>query len=401
MLDDLRGDVTRLRLQLLGQGQGHIGLEVRELAAPDHRVASCEVLAEGMGEGGGETVREHRSQRWHEPILLPRASCLSIGSGPAPPGIGACNVGHVTYLRYPHVHADLITFTADDDVWLVESAGGRAWRLTSDRVPVRSPRISPDGAHVAFVSFRTGQPELMVAEVATGALRRLTWLGSTTMTMLGWHDSAHVLVAANAGEFEVRNHVVKAVGLDGGVERLEFGRASGLARHHSGVTALSTPFSRPPAHWKRYRGGTAPRLWLDRVGGTNASGIPDGSGARWQRLLREDEASLTDPLWVGDSLVFTSDRAATFPHHAQEQANLWIIDGLATAASASGSGAGAGSGAGTGSGNHRSNPAGSPIRGRPRAMSVMPRPTAPASCGTAAVRSRSSTASTRRCAHCP
>ena len=260
-------------------------------------------------------------------------------------------MGHVTYLRYPHVHADLITFTADDDVWLVESAGGRAWRLTSDRVPVRSPRISPDGAHVAFVSFRTGQPELMVAEVATGALRRLTWLGSTTMTMLGWHDSAHVLVAANAGEFEVRNHVVKAVGLDGGVERLEFGRASGLARHHSGVTALSTPFSRPPAHWKRYRGGTAPRLWLDRVGGTNASGIPDGSGARWQRLLREDEASLTDPLWVGDSLVFTSDRAATFPHHAQEQANLWIIDGLATAASASGSGAGAGSGAGTGSGD--------------------------------------------------
>ncbi|UVI36119.1 S41 family peptidase [Brevibacterium spongiae] len=240
----------------------------------------------------------------------------------------------MTYLRCPHVQADLITFTADDDVWLVGSAGGRAWRLTSDRVPVRSPRISPDGAHVAFVSFRTGQPELMVAEVATGALRRLTWLGSTTMTMLGWSDATHVLIGANAGEFEVRNHVVKSIGLDGAVERLQFGRASGLARHHSGTTALSTPFSRPPAHWKRYRGGTAPRLWLDRVDGTNSAGIPDGSNARWQRLLREDEAPLTDPLWVGDSLVFTSDRAATFPHHAQEQANLWIIDGLATAASA-------------------------------------------------------------------
>ena len=121
----------------------------------------------------------------------------------------------MTYLRYPHIHADLITFTADDDVWLVPSSGGRAWRLTSDHVPVRSPRISPDGTQVAFVSFRTSQPELMVAEVATGALRRLTWLGSTTMTMLGWQDSSHVLMASNAGEFEVRNQVVKAVGLDG------------------------------------------------------------------------------------------------------------------------------------------------------------------------------------------
>jgi tricorn protease len=261
------------------------------------------------------------------------------------PGEEPCNVGHVTYLRYPHVHADLITFTADDDVWLVPSAGGRAWRLTSDHARVRSPRISPDGANVAFVSFRTGQPELMVAEVATGALRQLTWLGSTTMTMLGWSDTSHVLVGANAGEFEVRNHVVKSVGLDGSVERLHLGRASGLARHHSGVTALSTPFSRPPAHWKRYRGGTASRLWIDRAG------APDGTGAKWQRMLREEPASLTDPLWVGDSLVFTSDRAATFPHHAEEQANLWIVDGLATSASVWDSGRSGAGGSGDSAGD--------------------------------------------------
>src|SRR5699024_9141496 len=193
-----------------------------------------------------------------------------------------CNVSLLTSLRYPHVHADLITSPADAAAWLVPSAGGRAWRLTSDHVPVRSPRISPDGTQVAFVPFRTGQPELMVAEVATGALRRLTWLGSTTMTMLGWQDSSHVLVASNAGEVDVRNQVAQAVGVDGGGDWRRFGRASGLARHHSGVTALTTPFSRPPAHWKRYRGGTAPRLWLDRVGGD------DGPGAQWQRVLREE-----------------------------------------------------------------------------------------------------------------
>src|SRR5699024_2649790 len=84
--------------------------------------------------------------RWHGPILLPRASCLGIGSGLLCRRMIACNVSHVTYLRYPHVHADLITFTADDDVWLVPSSGGRAWRLASDHVPVRSPPFLPHGA---------------------------------------------------------------------------------------------------------------------------------------------------------------------------------------------------------------------------------------------------------------
>ncbi|MDN6528567.1 MAG: LpqB family beta-propeller domain-containing protein, partial [Brevibacterium sp.] len=122
-----------------------------------------------------------------------------------------------SYLRYPHIHGDLITFTADDDVWLAPSAGGRAWRLTSDHVPVRSPRISPDGTRIAYVSFRDGHPELMLAEVASGALRRLSWLGGSTTTMLGWADDHHILIGSNAGEFEVRNHVVKSVGLDGSV----------------------------------------------------------------------------------------------------------------------------------------------------------------------------------------
>ena len=229
-----------------------------------------------------------------------------------------------TYLRYPHIHGDLITFVADDDVWLVAAEGGRAWRLTSDHAPARSPRFSPDGSRIAYVSHRDGHPELMLAEVASGSLHRLTWQGSTAMTMLGWADDEHVLIGSNAGEFESRNHVVRSVGIDGSVERLSWGRASGMARHHSSVTALATPYSREPAHWKRYRGGTAPRLWLDR------SADASGSGVQWQRLLREEEASLTDPLWVGDSLVITSDKAASFPHHANEQANLWIWDGLAT-----------------------------------------------------------------------
>jgi tricorn protease len=40
------------------------------------------------------------------------------------------------YLRYPHIHGELLTFAAEDDVWLAPAAGGRAWRLSSDGAQV-------------------------------------------------------------------------------------------------------------------------------------------------------------------------------------------------------------------------------------------------------------------------
>lgn len=219
------------------------------------------------------------------------------------------------YLRYPHLHGDLLTFVADDDIWLAPLTGGRAWRLTTEDAPTRTPRFSPDGKHIAFVSHRDGHPEVMVVEIATGQARRLTWWGAKNTLVLGWTADGKVLVASHAGEANIRHLTVRAVALDGSWERLSYGPAWGVAVRADGATALSTPGSRAPAHWKRYRGGTAPRLWLDAAG--------DGS---WTRLLPDDTAGLVDPMWIGDRLVFVSDRAATFPDAPEEQANLWVWD---------------------------------------------------------------------------
>src|SRR5699024_10101040 len=115
---------------------------------------------------------------------------------------------------------DLLTFVADDDIWLVGSDGGRAWRVTSDHAPVRQPRLSPDAAHVAFVSHRDGHPEVMVADTTTGSVRRLTWWGGSVTTMLGWASNDSILVSTNAGEANMRHTVVRRVSLDGRFERL-------------------------------------------------------------------------------------------------------------------------------------------------------------------------------------
>ncbi|MGO1467801.1 MAG: S41 family peptidase [Microbacterium gubbeenense] len=219
------------------------------------------------------------------------------------------------YLRYPHIHDDLVTFVAADDLWLAPVGGGRAWRLTSDHAPARQPRFSPDGEHIAFVSHRDGHPEVMLAVVATGEVRRLTYWGSPMLHNLGWTADGRVLAASSAGEAESRHTVTKAIALDGTSERLEIGMAWGAAIRSDGRQALVTPGSRPPAWWKRYRGGSAPRLWLR------------DEGSAWQRILGDDEASIVDPMWIGDALAFVSDRAARFPDAAREQANIWILDG--------------------------------------------------------------------------
>ncbi|WP_375424626.1 S41 family peptidase [uncultured Friedmanniella sp.] len=221
-----------------------------------------------------------------------------------------------SYLRYPHLHGDLVTFVAADDVWLAPVTGGRAWRLTDDRTPTANPRFSPDGTRVAWTSTRDGHREAYVVDVEGGEPRRLTWWGSSTTSVLGWTADGRVLVASAAREANLRRQVVHAVSLDGSVERLPYGPAWGVATRADGALALVTVGSRPPALWKRYRGGTAPHLWLDR----------SGTGHEWERLLAGEEASLVDPMWVGDTLVFTSDLAATFPDHADEVANLYALD---------------------------------------------------------------------------
>ena len=45
------------------------------------------------------------------------------------------------YLRFPHIHGDLLTFVAEDDVWLAPADGGRAWRLTSDGRAGQQPAV--------------------------------------------------------------------------------------------------------------------------------------------------------------------------------------------------------------------------------------------------------------------
>ncbi|MFE9168002.1 S41 family peptidase [Streptomyces kebangsaanensis] len=192
------------------------------------------------------------------------------------------------YLRFPHPHGELVAFTAEDDVWLAPLDGGRAWRVSADNVPVNHPRLSPDGTTVAWTSTRDGAPEVHVAPVDGGPAERLTHWGSWKTQVRGWTPDGEVLAISTHGQASLRRTWARAVPLDGGpAATLPYGPVGDIA-YGPHTVLLSAPMGREAAWWKRYRGGTAGKLWIDREG--------DGEFVR----LHEDlDGNLEYPLWVG------------------------------------------------------------------------------------------------------
>ncbi|WP_405365822.1 PDZ domain-containing protein [Kitasatospora sp. NBC_00039] len=212
------------------------------------------------------------------------------------------------YLRHPHLHGDLVTFVAENDVWLAPLDGGRAWRLTADHVPVRRPRFSPDGRYIAFTSTRDGAPEVHLAPVDGGPSRRLTYWGSDQTQVQGWTADGRPIATTTAGQATLRRTWAHAVPLDGGEPvRLPYGPVGGLAFEPDGTGAspaggggrvlLVSANNRDPAWWKRYRGGQAGKLWIGRD--------------EFVRVHEELDGQLDSPLWVGgpgaSRIAFLSD----------------------------------------------------------------------------------------------
>ena len=202
------------------------------------------------------------------------------------------------YLRHPSLRGDTIAFVTEDDLWSVPAAGGIARRLTANLSEVSHPALSPDGQHVAFTSREEHHPEVYCMPATGGPAARVTFLGASA-TVRGWTPDGRILFTSEAGQpFHHMIHAY-AVAPDGGpVERLPYGPAREIAfgRNKNGKTPVVLGRNTAdPARWKRYRGGTAGDLWIDRRGNGD-----------FRRLLRLP-GNPASPMWIGDRIWFLSD----------------------------------------------------------------------------------------------
>ncbi|WP_299165018.1 S41 family peptidase [uncultured Arthrobacter sp.] len=205
------------------------------------------------------------------------------------------------YLRYPHLSGDLVTFAAENDVWVAPVSGGRAWRISALQQPVRNPRLSPDGSTIAWTVVQGSAPEVVAADTDGGNFRRLTYWGHQSTRVKGFTADGRIIATSAFRHEDPRHTWAYTLPVDGSpgslvpygpLDAIVHGEAVGDER----PIVIGSVMTREQAWWKRYRGGTAGKLWMD----------PDGSGD-FSRFLPELDGNLADPMWVGGRLAFLSD----------------------------------------------------------------------------------------------
>ncbi|MDI3403474.1 S41 family peptidase [Streptomyces cavernicola] len=204
------------------------------------------------------------------------------------------------YLRFPHLHGNLLCFAAEDDLWVAPIAEEgavpeRAWRLTVDRTRIGHPRFSPDGTRIAFTTWRSLDPEIHVVPVAGGPATRLSYWGSTDTKVCGWSPDGDILAVASHGQpfsYFTWAYSVPTDGSPGG--KLPWGPVDDIAvADLDGERRTLLLTGRPPhepAAWKRYRGGATGRLWL-----------------HGERLLPDLHGHFSSPMFVRGRIAFLSD----------------------------------------------------------------------------------------------
>lgn len=78
------------------------------------------------------------------------------------------------WVAYTVTRADLEQNASDADIWVVSTTGEPPIRLTTNKKSDTSPRWSPDGKRLAFISAREEKPQLFVMSPFGGEPERLT-----------------------------------------------------------------------------------------------------------------------------------------------------------------------------------------------------------------------------------
>ena len=221
------------------------------------------------------------------------------------------------FLTHPDIHGNRVVYTAEGDLWLADATTGDSWRLTSDPGVETSAHFSPDGTQIAFTANYDGGNDVYVMPTLGGRPKRLTYDPSDSFlpgaTVLGWTPEGRSILFTSSGKliapkFEQQmTQLLYTVPASGGVpSQVPVPRAAFASFNADGHTLAFVPATSLWMNWFRYHGGEADRIWLT-----------DTRTGKFTRLTNTKEID-TEPVWVGSSIYFVSERSGT--------ANLWKLD---------------------------------------------------------------------------
>jgi tricorn protease len=212
------------------------------------------------------------------------------------------------YYQFPDLHDHAIVFASEGDLWTVADTGGTARRLTTHAGAEYFPRYSPDGKTIAFTGEYGGNRDVYVIPADGGEPRRLTWHPEVD-EVIGWMpDGKRIVYRSHSGNDTTSGfewHLF-TVAVDGGdPEPVPVGWAGRLAIDPANKRWALNRSSVEFRTWKRYRGGTAPTIW-----------VGDPARGDFKEVARTQGAEAF-PMWSGGRIFFLSDQGGT--------GNLWSM----------------------------------------------------------------------------
>jgi tricorn protease len=224
------------------------------------------------------------------------------------PTRAAANGEPTRLLRSPTVSATHIAFAYANNIWVTERTGGTARRITSFQGQTTNPKFSPDGRSIAFSAEYAGNTDVYVVPVEGGEPKRLTWHPGADAVQ-GWTaDGARVMFAAGratwAPNAAPRFWTVPAAG--GPEEPLAIPRAYQGKISPDGRRIAYRMNTSWDEERRNYRGGQNKPIWIVDLKTYDLVTPP------WT------DSKDTDPVWVGETVYFISDRDGV--------ANVWSYE---------------------------------------------------------------------------
>ncbi len=242
-----------------------------------------------------------------------RLSLLALAFGST---VHAIDRADTRMLGAPAAHGDRLVFTYDNDLWLSARDGGPARRLTQAPGTEQRPRFSPDGRWLAFSADYHGNVDVYVMPADGGEVRRLTWHPGVDLVR-GFAPGGDIVYESQEGPFTTRLGALRTLPVTGGAStRLPVPSGSRAAISPDGKTLAYTPNRDGFAQWKHYRGGAQSRIRLLDLADLSVRDLPKPATG----------SNDTEPLWLGETLYFASDRDGEF--------NLYRYDAAANAVAA-------------------------------------------------------------------
>ncbi len=199
-------------------------------------------------------------------------------------------------LHHPTISRSQIVFSFANDLWSVSRSGGEAVRLTTGVGSEIDPIFSPDGSQIAFTGEYDGNVDVFVMPAAGGTPKRLTWHPAADHAV-GWTpDGKSIIFWSSRTSYSSFSRLF-TVPVDGGFEtQLPLDRAVEGAYSPDGTRLAYVPTDKWQKAWKRYRGGQTTPIWIATLSDSGIVKVP--------RTNSND----FNPLWVGDTVYFLSDR---------------------------------------------------------------------------------------------